>query len=600
MSQDLVPSVLEEEPDSDLAELTYQDQVELPEPAKVAKITQAFNHDGTVRKVIRASPSDFARTLLYLDGKRLSFDGREYLRPIYDCNHPLMLLKTARQVEKSFSLSAKLITTSVVIPYSRSLYVSPSHTQTRQFSSEKLKPGIERSPLIKKYLQDSAVSSQVFEKGFTNGSYIFLRSAFRSADRARGIAVNAILALDELQDFLGSEIAVILECTSHYKDSRTIMAGTPKHLDNPIEIQWLETTQNEWLVPCACGKWNFLDEGNIAPTELYVSGQLPPGPVCKKCMRPLYVPGGQWVSFCKGKITAGYRIPQLMVPWIVGIPSQWRRLLEKRDTYPSGQFNNEVLGLSYDSATKPVTREQLMDCCHDYELWDPDNITPETINAARRHQLIGGVDWGEGNDGTEKDPKGKLRNASYTVLTIGTYITPTLFQVMLIKKYTGKEADPDFATRDISRICNTLGVAVIGADWGHGWGVNNTLVRLMGSSRVYLFQYLPKLKQKLKWDPAAVRYMLQRNFIMSEIFFDIKNHFVRFPKWSHFERFAKEFLSIYAEYVDYRKEIKYDHRPNDPDDAFHSFTFCKMAADIFHKKDRRYTMQIDASVETPH
>ena len=90
---------------------------------------------------------------------------------------------------------------------------------------------------------------QVFEKGFTNGSYIFLRSAFRTADRTRGISARN-LTLDEIQDMLGSEIPVIMECTSHFEDSRVLMAGTPKSFDNPIETYWLESTQNEWLVPC--------------------------------------------------------------------------------------------------------------------------------------------------------------------------------------------------------------------------------------------------------------------------------------------------------------------------------------------------------------
>src|ERR1019366_8353573 len=121
-----------------------------------------------------------------------------YLLPIYNKPDKRLLLKAARQTEKTTLLANNLTISSVVKPYAKSLYVSPSHTQTRQFSNEKLKPAIEQSPLIKGYLQDSFVSSMVFEKGFTNNSYIFLRSAFRSADRTRGISVSDILALDEI------------------------------------------------------------------------------------------------------------------------------------------------------------------------------------------------------------------------------------------------------------------------------------------------------------------------------------------------------------------------------------------------------------------
>lgn len=491
-------------------------------------------------------------------------------------------------------LANNLTVTSVVLPYNKALYVSPSHTQTRQFSNEKLRPAIEKSPLIRKYFQDSSVSTQVFEKGFTNGSYIFLRSAFRSADRARGISAR-VLCLDEIQDFLGSEIPVIMECTSHYHDARTMMSGTPKSHDNPIESYWKSTTQNEWMVPCSCGKWNYLDEENIAPTAAYMSGKLPPGPICRRCGKPIYPPGGKWVSFSKGAAIQGYRIPQLMVPWITGLYDQWLKLLWKRDNYPFGQFANEVLGLSYDSASKPITRDQLLECCRDYSFWDLSNLGKH-VGDAKRYQLTAGIDWGEGMDGSEKGPTGKIRSASYTVLSIGAYTNQKVWRTLAMKRYTGKEIDPDYIVKDIARIANALDIKLLAADWGHGWGVNNHIIRLLGPKRVVQLQYLPKLKQRLKWDPIGFRYHLLRNFLMSEYFFDLKHQFVEFPRWSEFETFAKDILAIFSEYVEYKREIRFDHKTTDPDDGFHSLLYAKLASDIFLGKSRRFTFDIEGGV----
>jgi intein/homing endonuclease len=409
----------------------------------------------------------------------------------------------------------------------------------------------------------------------------------------RGIAISKYLCIDEVQDFIGSEIPVILECTSHYPDACVIMAGTPKSHDNPIEMYWKETSQNEWLVPCSsCGKWNFLDEKNIAPTEWYVKGKLPPGPICKKCMKPINVRDGRWVATSENRGMIGYRIPQLMVPWIVGLSEQWAKLLWKRDNYPFGQFCNEALGLSYDSASKPVTRDEIISCCDDYDMWDASNLTDNTVFEAHKHLLTAGVDWGEGNDGSEKGPGGKTRNASYTVLTIGTYVDQKHFHVKLVKKYMGRETDPDYVVKDIADICARLRVKLIGVDWGHGWGVNNLLVRRFGAQNVIQFQYLPKLKQRMKWDPTGFRYHLQRNFMMSEMFFDIKQGYVRFPRWAQTEPYAKDILAIYSEYSEYRREIKYDHKSSDPDDWFHSLHYCKLASDIMLGKSRRYTQEI--------
>ena len=581
---------------AEVADRDYNDTPDVVSQKSVAKVMRAVNEDGTLKRIVRARRSDFVHNLIYLDGGKFSFAGRDYLRPIYDRDDKQILLKTARQVEKTTFLANNLTVTSVVQPYNKSLYVSPSHMQTRQFSNEKLRPAIDKSPLIKRYFQDSAVSYQVFEKGFTNGSYIFLRSAFRTADRTRGISAR-ILTLDEIQDMITSEIPVIMECTSHFPDARVLMAGTPKSHDNPIEIYWASTTQNEWIVKCRhCGKQNFLDETNVAPTVFYTSGKIPPGPVCKGCQKPIYPSqDGRWVSFRPGAPIQGYRIPQLMVPWICGLYEQWIKLLWKRDNYPLGQFYNEVLGLSYDSASKPITRDEIIECCADYSLWNPANLNA-IMQEARKFQLTAGVDWGEGNDGSERSPTGKIRTASYTVLTIGAYINQRVWKTFLVKKYMGKEIDPDYIVKDIARISNALDIKLVGVDWGHGWGVNNHLVRLLGPKRVVQYQHLPKLKQKMKWDHVGFRYHLHRNFMMSELFFDMKNHFVQFPKWSEFEPYAKDILGIYAEYVEYKREIKFDHRPSDPDDFFHSLLYAKLTSDVFHGKSKRFTFDIEGGI----
>jgi hypothetical protein len=281
-----------------------------------------------------------------------------------------------------------------------------------------------------------------------------------------------------------------------------------------------------------------------------------------------------------------------MVPWICGLFDQWQRILWKRDNYPLGQLYNEVLGLSYDSASKPITRDELLDLCGDYNLWDLSNITAETQAAAKKVILTAGVDWGEGNDGSEKSPSGKVRNASYTVLSLGAYVNQKYFKLFGAKIYQGREVDPDYVVKDIVKICKLLGVRLCGVDWGHGWGVNNHLMRLLGADRVVQFQYLPKLKHRMKWDPIGFRYHLQRNFMMSELFFDMKHGFLQFPRWAQFETFAKHILAIYAEYVEFRREIKYDHKPTDPDDFFHSLNYCKLASDIHLGKSRRYTLDI--------
>jgi hypothetical protein len=80
--------------------------------------------------------------------------------------------------------------------------------------------------------------------------------------------------------------------------------------------------------------------------------------------------------------------------------------------------------------------------------------------------------------------------------------------------------------------------------------------------------------------------------MISELFFDIKQKFVEFPRWREFEPFAKDILGIYAEYVEYRREIKYDHSSLNPDDFFHSLLYAKLTSDVYLGKSRRFTFDI--------
>lgn len=558
------------EEERDVAELVSQI---VQDATTVVRIQERFV-EGVKFRAFKAHKTAWIHNLLHLNGQKFDFTGRDYLLPIYNAPFREVLLKTARQVEKSTLLANNMAIMCAINAFFKCLYVSPSHMQTRQFSNEKLKPVLEQSPLLARYLIDNQVSQQVFEKGFTNGAMMFLRSAFLTADRARGISSD-MCCIDELQSMLITNIPVILECLSHSKHKYQFFTGTPLTHDNTIEIYWQQSSQCEWMVPCTCqageaGRyWNFLDERNIGKK----------GVICKKCGKPLTVPTGKWVQTKDARLK-GFRIPQLMVPWIINTQNDWEVLLHKFETYPTAQFQNEVLGLSFDSASKPITQMELMQCCKDYEFWGWP-MTPEEEHNARRHILVGGVDWGEGHDGGT-GPTGKLRSASYTVFTIGSVEGGKKFKIHFMKKYTGKEIDPGFIVNDIANICQRLNVRVLGVDWGHGWGPNNDLVRRLGFQRVIQFMHMPKLKERRKWEPVGKKFLLNRNLIMSELFYKFKKGEMTLPRWQDFAPYAKDILGIFAEYVEYQRQIRFDHRPSDPDDSFHSILYAWQAGNIFH------------------
>jgi hypothetical protein len=536
------------------------------------KVDKRILKDGREFTHLTALKSDWIQRLVYLDGKPFNYKDREYLKTIVNGNYHKKLLLFSRQTEKSSSLASDVIASMALNPHYKILYVSPSHIQTRQFSNGKLKPWMQDSPLIKKYLLSSDTSSQVFEKGFTNGAMIYLRSAFLTADRARGISAS-LLCLDELQDLLTANIPVIEECLSHAEDPREIMSGTPKSRDNLAEVMWQRSSMNEWLIPCdrhSPPHYNYIDEKIIGLN----------GPICNKCGGAINPAAGRWISFNDAREIMGFRVASPMVPWIYQREDKWKELLWKKNTYSKGLFYNECLGISYDSASKPITRTELIECCsskHKLRLV-PDDWTSKV-------DIFAGLDIGEGSDGTERGFKGKLKVASYTVLTLGTYIDPTTFYIFYYRKFTGNDA---LAGNCISEIIRTLqsfkNLRCLGTDFGHGWGVNDRLEEVFGPQRVVKFQHVGFQKERKKYDPIGHKFQLNRNEVITDFLMAIKDHKIVWPAWESVKDFLVDFEHVFAEYNEYTRTIRYDHKPTEPDDVMHSSIYAKEAADNFYRK----------------
>lgn len=463
-------------------------------------------------------------------------------------------------------LGNKLLSYCCLISALNALYVSPTNQQTKVFSRDRIKEPIETSEYLKSWIS-SRLADNIFLKKLINRSQITLRYAYANADRVRGIPAD-LICLDEIQDILTDNIPVIEECASHSPFKIFIYSGTPKSLDNTIEHYWTnQSTQNEWVVPCyrhnittssgtTNAHWNILDEENIGQYSL----------ICDKCGEQIFPTeeGASWVSMnpkIREEISQpyeGFRIPQLMVPWIT-----WEEILQKQKTYSRAKFYNEVLGLSYDSGTRPITRQDLIDNC------DPNLLlTDEAV--AEMHRRTGGghssmifcgIDWGSGEN-------------TYTVLTLGTYINGK-FTIFYIRRFEGPESEPSVQMDIISKIIEEWNVSLVGVDYGGGFWPNDELIRRFGHTRVAKYQYsTPNVK--VRWDDGLKRWIVNRTEVMSDVFNAIKRRDVfRFPSWDAFEHpFGQDFLNIFSEYSEQRRVNEYKKSPNSTDDSFHAVLLC--------------------------
>ena len=527
---------------------------------------------------VEAAPSDFIEHAIYMPCKGglspFSFEGREYLRPIYDSDAPRKLLCAGRQVEKSTYCGNTILAYSAMNPFFRSLYVSPSNQQTKVFSRDRIKEPMEISPVLRHY-SNTKLLQNVLEKKFVNQSQVTLRFAFLNADRTRGIPADYV-NIDEIQDIILENIPVIEECASHSDFRWFTYSGTPKSLDNAIEHYWTRfSTQNEWVVPCrahgtpkdpSSWHWNVLSEDNIGEKSL----------VCDKCGKPINPadPDCQWAAMNPHprveKPFEGYRLPQLMVPWI-----EFADIKDKQRKYSRAKFHNEVLGRSYDSGTRPLTRQDMI-----RNSWDKLSMTyyRDVIKWSQQWPVFMGIDWGTGE-------------SSYTVMTLGGYLpfAREKFTIFFVKRFEGAESEPEVQIEVIKQHIRDFNVKFVGVDYGGGHWPNDKLVRIFGAEKIKKYQWVGNVKKKITFEGrlGVPRFLCHRTEVMSDMFNAIKRGDVfRFPRWEEFEDpYAGDFLNIFSEYNERLRMNVYKHAPGSPDDTFHAVTYCFLAS--FFEKTRR-------------
>lgn len=519
--------------------------------------------------ITEVHPTDFVEFAVVIPDqaskqlKQFSFAERRYLKPVYDTTSPRVLLKCGRQVEKSTYLGNRLLALTCIQPNFTSLYVSPTNEQTKTFSNDRIREPLETSVRLQAWT-NSSLSQNVFRKKFINRSQIVLRYAFLNADRVRGIPAD-LVCIDEIQDILTDNIPVIEECISHSSFKFKLYAGTPKSLDNTIEGLWVEeSTQNEWVVPCdSCGGgayryWNVLGEENIGRHSL----------ICDKCKKPLNPmhADAQWASMNPNPRVPypmeGYRVPQIMVPWM-----PWDDILNKQMTYSRAKFHNEVLGQSYDSGTRPLTRFDVEENCSKTMGLGPDSLRIQMSKCSGKVVYMG-IDWGTGEN-------------TYTVIVIGVYID-SFFHIVYAKRCEGPESEPDAQLAIIEELVRSWKVQFIGCDYGGGFDRNDKLIRKYGIQKVFKYQYSSITGSKWKWEQGLARFLVNRTELMSDIFNAIKRRTIfKFPKWLDWEKpFAQDMLNIFSEYSEERKMNEYKKSKSVTDDTFHAILLCFLVSQM--------------------
>lgn len=527
--------------------------------------------------------SEWIDSNLRISGKRLNLHYRPWWILPYDLEYIKFpdgyrrntVIVAGRQVEKSSSLANKALAESQ-IPWTSTIYVAPSKDQLSEFSFRRIDEVVETSPGVKHLRDDNRWS--VGRKSFSGlHSSITLRSAYLTPDRVRGIPAE-VLFIDEVQDIITENIPVIRETLAHcdrVEGPIFRILGTPKTYDNPLEYYWAqESTQNEWMIKCtSCGKWNEgMMEDNIGPHGLICikcDGKLNPFGMLDDGKRH----GAGW--FRTGPTNAdmeGFRIPQLLLPYSFAYDRElfhqkWDELLYKKRRYSRPKFYNEVLGISYDSGDKPVTRQDLKEICSsEYNLLTLEGADVKAPAILTNGHVFCGVDWGTG------DP-------SKTIFSAARY-DGEQFEVFYLKEFSRRlVSDPEATVREVIRLLKAVNADYVGLDWGLGWGLNSRIREAFGYGKTFIYAHTMQ-RDKRKYDASARVYILNRTAVLADVFHLIKTGEMKFRcSWKelHEEGFAGDFLNVYKD-ITRNGYLKYDHPQGTTDDTVHSIAFAFLAS----------------------
>ena len=348
-----------------------------------------------------------ALPILSLKGQPYSLVDYPPFEPIYSLVlAKRTLFKCGRQVSKTTNMSAQGVLHTGAQKHFALLFVAPRYEQVRRISTNYVKPFIENS-LIRDLLISKRVENSVLQKTFLNESRMFFSFAFLDADRIRGLSVDAI-NYDEIQDIDIDFVPIIRECMSASRLGIERFFGTPKTLDNTIQVMWEESSQAEWVVRCsAC------NHENVPGVEYHLLKMIGPmGPICAKCERLINPRRGRWVHAVPMRRTTdcGYHVPQIILPMHYEDPDRpgrcpvepsekWLELLAKRDGragFNHQMFMNEVLGESCDTGVKLVTLTDIRNASvlHKNER----RIALDVISTGKYRFITLGVDWGGGGE----------------------------------------------------------------------------------------------------------------------------------------------------------------------------------------------------------
>lgn len=508
-------------------------------------------------------PSQLAQAILTLKGKPLNLSDYKPFELIYDLAPPTLTACCGRQIGKSVSLGASIISNSILRGYFSTLFVSPLSQQTSRFSSQYLGPFM-NSRIVKNHFVGSSDKKNVFLRTFSNGSSVTLGYAEteQDADRIRGIAADAMF-FDEAQDVSKEAIPILEETLSASEFKFRRFTGTAKGEANTLTLLFNSSNMMEWVCKCTnCGKYSI---PNDFETCLKMVTSNPLGPGCFHCGNLLDMKTGQWLAGRpEEKRHIGVHVPQFCIPArakITARSNNWIELVEKVTKYDSIKLSNEVFGLPVGSGGRPLSMKEVMAVC---------NPSVEAFDLGFPHDerniilTVIGVDWSV--TGSSK---------SYTVVTVLGFDFNGKAYVLYAEKLEG--INILLQVERVLHIFERFQCVHIASDRGVGVLQGQLMKRSIGPDKVSMINYVAA-KTNLRFDVVGDYFAADRTLAIDTAVIKVKMGIAKLecPRWELMSPFWQDALHVYEEESHSGRRL-YRKDEDFPDDFLHSLVFANLA-----------------------
>jgi len=263
------------------------------------------------------------------------------------------------------------------------LYVVPTETFLTAFAQHRVREVLRKSEWLQSRIGDDSINNRGLRQ--IGLGYTYWRGS-AEATNLESIPADGLI-LDEYDALEASNIGIAEQrVTGPLSEGLIRRVGVPSIPGYGISRQYEGTTQNVWMVKCACGDHQpMLGSDTYRDNVDEQSATL----VCRKCRKPLDVSTGEWVATYPDRDILGYWMTKFILPGV-----DLRRVVANHaKTSPADRqthFNRD-LGEPYAPAEGRLSRSALLACTRPGEIHQEEgsvSFKPKTMGCCVPGTLV--------------------------------------------------------------------------------------------------------------------------------------------------------------------------------------------------------------------